>query len=132
MKDLNSCVYGSGTEVIFTDAAGERVPIQMIDLDPETFEMDALIDTSGNPVSVEDVEYQRYVLNVPGIGNLIPGSRIIWKEEDYVLQFGWHTNVSNQTLFTWYLEPLEGTDLIPKTLYRWMINEIEIVHFRRG
>lgn len=130
MTDLNGNVYKQSPGMIFTDKTGERVPIVDVQLDAETSEIAVLIDDMGNIISPEDVIYQRYTLYVPGVGTILPGSRVIWKERDYVLQFGWHTNVSNQTLFTWYLEPLEGNDLVPKTLYQWMIKEIELVHFR--
>lgn len=130
MITLNSQVYGENPGFIFTDSAGNRIPITEIQLDEFTFNIVGLTDISGNDVDPNTVTFQKYVLNVPGVGNILPGSRVVWKEQDYVLKFGWHTNVSHQELYTWYLLPLESTDLTPKTLYRWMINEIEIVHFR--
>ena len=127
--DNNGPIYEENTDFIFTDAKEMRVPIVDIHLDPQ-YKIDVLTDIEGNEVDPETVQYQKYALKVPGLGNILPGSRVIWKEEDYVLQFGWHTNVSNQEIFTWYLLPLESIDTTPKTLYRWMIKEIELVHFR--
>lgn len=131
MKEIPSSIYGESPGMIFTDQDGARQLVQTINLDPDTQEIIGLTDFADNPLDIDDITYNKYVLFVPGIGNILPGSRVIWKEKDYVLQFGWHTNISNQTIYTWYLEPLEGIDLTPKTLYQWMIKEIEIVHFRR-
>ena len=128
--EIPSSIYYEDSGLIFTESdTGQQVKVATIELDPVDETIIHLTDPTGNPI--DDAIYQRYTLNIPGIGYIIPGSRVVWKEKDYVLQFGWHTNVSNQTIYTWYLEPLEGLDQTPKTLYYWMINEIEIVHFRR-
>ncbi len=131
MITLNSPIYGEDPGFIFTDkVSGIRVPITEIELDSSTFQITQLSDVIGTEVDPNTVTYQKYALNVPGIGNILPDSRVVWKEQDFILKFGWHTNISNQELYTWYLLPLESEDPTPKTLYRWMINEIEIVHFR--
>lgn len=86
-------------------------------------------------------------LPVPGIGYLRPGTRVVYKREEYCLKFGWHTNISNQEIYSWYLEPLKDEGIVrsdndrnymstpekPKgkicrTLYHNMINEIEDVN----
>ena len=77
----------------------------------------------------DDLEISKNYLNIPGIGFILPESRIIWRNRDYVLKYGWHTNISNQTICTWYLVSLEE-ETPPKTVYAEMIDQFEIVHFQ--
>lgn len=78
-------------------------------------------------------------------GDLTPGCHIIWKENEYVLRFGWHINHSNQNIYSWYLEPVEknarfvtttgydsfsaGYESYIRTLYKEMIDEISSVRY---
>jgi hypothetical protein len=51
---------------------------------------------------------------VLGIGFLIPGDIVKLKLTDckeYELNFGWHTNISGQTIYSWYLTPKKIEDL---------------------
>lgn len=87
-------------------------------------------------------------LPVPGLGFLRPGTYVTYKHEKYCLMFGWHTNISNQEIYSWYLEPIEDGEgvirsdndrnymstpekpkgKICRTLYHNMINEIEDIN----
>lgn len=88
-----------------------------------------VVTVDGDVYTRDLIEVCNKVLYVPGIGYLTPETRVIYKEQDYVLLYGWHTNISNQTILSWYLMPLE--ECIPyKTLYKDMINDIEVFHFR--
>ena len=51
--------------------------------------------------------------------------KIVFEYENntYVLLFGWHTNYSNQTIYSWYIT----NNNICHTLYKEMINKINLV-----
>lgn len=127
LNNLKSRIYDSDHNMIFTD--GRRNPIS--DITSIVLDEDSRIDHICNiyDQEIREFNYERYVLNVPGVGMVVPGTRVVWKEQDYVLLFGWHKNISNQEIFSWYLRSLEK-DVCDKTLYRSMIDEIELVHFR--
>ena len=105
----------------------------------QTIEVSNAVISDSKVTSVINIEGDIYVegefvvinkiLFIPGIGYLTPGTRVIYKNKDYCLCYGWHTNISNQTMISWYLESLEE-NIPDKTLYKEMINEIELVHFR--
>lgn len=95
----------------------------------------------GRQYFVEDLVVEKHFLPVPGVGYLRPGSHIRLEKDptEYVLLFGWHTNISNQTIYSWYLRPIKEFDnpdenkymsspvkvlSEDKTLYYEMINKI--------
>lgn len=60
--------------------------------------------------------YTTECLYVLGIGFLIPGDIVKLKidaNKTYELNWGWHTNISGQTIYSWYLKP----QLIPDYFY---------------
>lgn len=97
--------------------------------------------------------YTTECLYVLGIGFLIPGDIVKLKITDcqeYELNFGWHTNVSNQTIYSWYLVPVEVKDCFigerkgffhkqdPNitntgilTFYKEYLQTIEVVEFKK-
>lgn len=125
---LNSQIYGEYPGFIFTDINGNRLPVEKIKLSTD-YQIETLSNFYEESVDPDTAIFQKYVLSVPGLGEILPGSRVIWREGDYVLLFGWHTNISNQELFTWFLRSVDE-DIPDKTLYRSMIDEIELVHFK--
>jgi hypothetical protein len=92
-------------------------------------------------------------LYVLGIGYLLPGDIVKLKIDaiaEYELGYGWHTNVSGQNIYSWYLVPRHVDDLfagsrqglfnnrdvdITKTgiltVYREYLDTIEVVEFRK-
>lgn len=114
-------------------------------LDGETY-----IYTSGN------FTYTVECLYVLGIGFLLPGDIVKLKidaDKKYELNFGWHTNISGQSIYSWYLVPVKqedyfyeqrngifnSTDLAEMniesngilTLYKELLDTIEVVEFRK-
>lgn len=97
--------------------------------------------------------YTTECLYVLGIGFLLPGDIVklsINTCREYELNYGWHTNVSNQTIYSWYLVPHETKDhfegqrqgLFNKqdpditntgilTFYKEYLKTIEVVEFRK-
>lgn len=100
--------------------------------------------------------YTTECLYVLGIGFLIPGDIVKlkltdWKE--YELNFGWHTNISNQKIYSWYLVPRPIPDLFIEerngihnqidqvtmnidsngvlTFYKEYLETIEVVEFKK-
>lgn len=92
-------------------------------------------------------------LYVLGIGFLLPGDVVklhIDAIAEYTLGFGWHTNVSGQTIYSWYLTPNKVDDLFEDsrkglfnntsiditdtgilTFYKEYLDTIEVVEFRK-
>lgn len=125
-KILKSCKIEEPSDlyIIFNDGVDRE--ITSVNLSPE-----------GNVVSVvtptetltEGFIVSNTALYVPGLGYLVPGTIIIYQDNDYVLKYGWHTNISNQTIYSWNLESLDS-NIPPKTIYKDMINKIDTVHYR--
>ncbi len=74
-------------------------------------EIDSVIDANGKNYSRDSFIYTNLILEVPGLGNALCGDMIILKVKnkisEYTLGFGWHINISNQKLHSWYLLPLD-------------------------
>lgn len=100
--------------------------------------------------------YTTQCLYVLGIGFLLPGDIVKLKITDtktYEVGWGWHTNVSGQTIFSWYLTPQPQPDYFYNerkgfkqtvdlattnidsngilTLYKEYLKTIEVVQFRK-
>jgi hypothetical protein len=80
-----------------------------------------------------------------GVGYLIPGDIVrlhLLDKRYYEVQYGWHTNVSNQTIHSWYLVPVNydevrkevvyRTDSNILTLYKEYLDTIEVVDFKKN
>ena len=97
--------------------------------------------------------YTTECLYVLGIGFLLPGDIVKLKINEcntYQLNYGWHTNISNQTIYSWYLVPQPTTDYFAYdrkgifghcdpditntgilTFYKEFLQTIEVVEFRK-
>lgn len=129
-KTLDSCIESQDKDILIKSKTGEVLDIIDISVDDgkivSAFPKEGTSDKDFIPST--EFDFFKEVLHVPGIGYITPGTRVIIKEKDYLLEFGWHVNISNQNIYSWYLVPL-SEDTLPKTLYKEMIDEIEIVHF---
>lgn len=72
----------------------------------------SVLTEDGQTILSEDVIIYQDFLYVPGVGYLKPGTKVRLQEDwsTYTLLFGWHTNVSNQTTYSWYLRPITEVD----------------------
>lgn len=70
--------------------------------------------------------YTNLCLSVPGLGYAYCGDELVLEEyrkpsKIWKLNFGWHTNISNQKIYSWFLsDPYEDIDINSnkyKTLY---------------
>lgn len=87
-------------------------------------EIESVVTYYEENLSGPSLKFEKYLLEVPGVGFICPGTRVYLDNKQYVLCHGWHTNISNQTIFSWYLHPLfEGST--DKTLYRSDIDKLE-------
>lgn len=97
--------------------------------------------------------YTTECLYVLGIGFLLPGDIVklkINERDAYELNYGWHTNISNQTIYSWYLVPQKNEDYFADTrkgifresdinitntgiltFYKEFLQTIEVVEFRK-
>lgn len=115
---------------------GSEVIVSEMIFSPEG-EIVSVIDTDGTEFYREGLEICQNFLEVPGVGFLRPGSVVRIKGQEYVLNFGEHTNISNQTLISWFLSPCGGIESVPdplgrntsedRTLYMGMVDEIDLV-----
>ena len=90
-------------------------------------EIDSIMytDSSGNDQTLNrnQFTYTNLILNIPGLGFAYCGD-IVYLEQfrkeptQFELDFGWHENVSNQKIFSWYLKPTDKSNVnYIKTLY---------------
>lgn len=70
------------------------------------------IFANGKNLSKDALLYTNLVLDVPGLGGALCGDLITLKIKnkisEFSLGFGWHINISNQKIYSWYLLPLDG------------------------
>lgn len=118
------------------------------------FDVLTITQSDGSSISYNQDEYiyTTECLYVLGIGFLLPGDLVKLKVNEcavYELNYGWHTNISNQTIYSWYLVPQETQDYFADcrnglgnksdininkngilTFYKEFLNTIEVVEFR--
>ena len=102
---------------------------------------------SEEPITLnpDEYEYTRETVFVLGVGYLIPGDIVrlhLLDKRMYEVRYGWHTNVSNQTIHSWYLVPVNfnevtkevayWTDSFILTLYKDYLDTIEVVEYRKN
>lgn len=121
------------------------------------FDTLSVTTTDDEPVTTtytkDQYTYTTECLYVLGIGFLLPGDLVKLKINEcdvYELNYGWHTNISNQTIYSWYLVPQPTTDYFKDerngifgksdinitntgilTFYKEFLQTIEVVEFRK-
>lgn len=92
-----------------------------------------------------DYTFTRETIYVLGVGYLIPGDIVklnLFDKIFYEVRYGWHTNISNQTIHSWYLVPV-NYNIITKevaylttskilTMYKQYLDTIELVEYRKN
>lgn len=96
---------------IYQTKDGVTSPVQVTSIDVDTDgKVVAFKDTSSTTTLIDDsYKVVKNFLEVPGVGYLTEGTKVCLDtspENLYYLGFGWHTNVSNQTIYGWYLSPI--------------------------
>lgn len=87
--------------------------INLVSVDVDTNGCYVIAHTEeGDQYSVNKLVVEKNFLHVPGVGHLRPGSKVRLDRDpnEYTLLFGWHTNISNQTIYSWYLRPVKEFD----------------------
>jgi len=128
-KYIGSCIIANDNYDILAKTTESEEVIEISNAICENNKVTSIIDKQGKIYSESEFIVYNKVLLVPGIGYLTPGTRVVYEGQDYCLSYGWHTNISNQTILSWYLDSLE-VNAPMKTLYKEMIDKIELVHFR--
>lgn len=93
----------------------------------------------------EEYDFTRETVFVLGVGYLIPGDIVrlhLLDKRYYEVHYGWHTNVSNQTIHSWYLVPVNYDEVRKEvvyrtesnilTLYKEYLDTIEVVDFKKN
>lgn len=125
---LDTCIIANDNyDLLIKSKDGKPINVSNVVLDNNM--VSSVTTDTGDIVTIDKIDVYNKLLYIPGIGYLVPETRIVYKDKDYLLKYGWHTNISNQTILSWYLESMEE-DVPAKTLYKEMINDINIVHFR--
>ena len=108
------------------------------------------LDGTTTTYTKDNYTYTVECVYVLGIGFLLPGDLVKLKIDDcrvFELNFGWHTNVSNQTIYSWYLAPcptncnnrddvfshvdMDDSNAGILTFYKEYLKTIEVVEFRK-
>ena len=89
----------------------EEINLTSIDVDTDGHYVVAHTE-EGSQYFVDELVVEKNFLHVPGVGHLRPGSKVRLEKDptSYILLFGWHTNISNQTIYSWYLRPIKEFD----------------------
>ena len=124
---LDTRLNCSNPDMVFESLDGTPADIETITLNDKGY-IESITTFEGKELYPEEFKFHNNLLEVPGIGYLTPGTRIVYEDKDYILNYGWHTNISNQCIYTWYLESADGAP--PKTVYKEMIDKINIFHYR--
>lgn len=93
----------------YRNDTSEQIDASNVELDTSG-EVKSIVTSSGMVYLSNEFVFTNLVLSVPGLGDALCGDIITLKTkakiQDFVLGFGWHINISNQKLYTWYLLPL--------------------------
>lgn len=133
-KYLNSSISSNAPDLKFFSLKGETLPVNSVMMCKDTIigiSLDSVDPETGEPTELVqgDFKVDKEFLYIPGIGHVPPGNIITYNNKDYILMFGWHKNISNQTIYSWYLTPLTSKESSSEvyTLYYEMIDKIERV-----
>lgn len=134
---VNSQIYNTKPIIKAFTKDGTEVKISEVILDINTGGIITIVDESGHEYICNCLDVCTDFLEVPGVGFLKPGTKVhLSGEGEYILKHGEHTNISNQTMIGWYLDPTGALcKLDPlgrvcgesRTLYKEMINRIDLV-----
>ncbi len=134
----------------FYDTSGNylsNVATVQVDEDGQFGTLTITDSSTGDVIELNRDEYDftRESVFVLGVGYLIPGDIIklhLLDKRSYEVRYGWHTNISNQTIHSWYLVPVNYdavnkevaylTDSKILTLYKEYLDTIELVEYRRN
>lgn len=113
LKAINSDNVISSKYMFYSRHTRELINVTNIELDSSGM-ISKITGTVHGITAVMDPSqfvYTNLILEVPGLGTAVCGDNILLKRpcknlEEYILEFGWHTNVSNQKIYSWYLVPV--------------------------
>ena len=105
MKVINSDNVISNKYIFYNRKTREQLDVKAIKLD-EHGSFEKIIAKSHNVTfesTPEDFVYTNLILEVPGLGTAVCGDLIYLQVpkkpiQEYTLEFGWHTNISNQKI----------------------------------
>lgn len=141
MGNSDYVVSGNYT-FLFADTA-EIIPniISVTFTEANTFDKLTYLDENETEVTldVDQYTYTDLVLDIPGVGYAYSGD-IVYVEQfrqkpsQFQLLFGWHENVSNQKIFSWYLKPTpdSNVDYIKTLYYEDLTNIVGVNHTTEG
>lgn len=135
---INSLLYNERSPLDFRFTKLDGTVLDVISTTFENGEILTVTDTTGTVYEKDEFIYEKDLLPVKGIGYLPQGTIVEYDGKYYILYFGWHKNISNQEIYSWYLvETHSNTNYATvakphyecKTLYKNMIDKLNKVKF---
>lgn len=142
---IESPVSKHEPDIRFTDDQGNYLPVTSINVTKNGNISSIVVESNDSDLEGsrilqrEDISINQNFLHVPGVGYLPPGVVVRYNDRDWVLLFGWHTNISNQTIYSWFLSPTsseeevcclkESRSPVNKTVYQEMVDQIDFIRF---
>ena len=151
-RESDSIQYFSFYDIEGSLIRGDSISVS-IDENGQFNELSVTVDNITTTYERNLYTYTTECLYVLGIGFLLPGDIVKLKIDyckEYELNYGWHTNVSGQTIYSWYLVPHPVKDYFKEdrqglfhnvdpnitntgilTFYKEYLDTIEVVEFRK-
>lgn len=103
-ESISPQIYKTCPKLKVYDKNGKEIKTTSVNLDTDGSVV-SIVTEDGRLVYCDELLIFSNFLEVPGVGFLKSGTKVCLEGSDvvYTLLFGWHTNISNQTIFSWFL-----------------------------
>lgn len=112
MKVINADNIISSKFMFYSKLTGEQIKVTSMELDDKGTidKITGMVHGITTIMNSSQFVYTNLILEVPGLGTAVCGDTVYLKcprkkLKEFILEFGWHTNVSNQKIYSWYLVP---------------------------
>lgn len=139
--EVQNQIFKDSSDIKVYDNNGTQLSVVSANYNSEG-KLTSIITAEGTTYDSSSIKYYKNLLTVPGVGYLRPGTVVKYNNDLYILNFGWHHNISNLTIYSWYLTPYNtDNSVIPcqdymshselpnntRTVYDYIVNELEEV-----
>lgn len=134
--EVSSMITTSNKDFRFFDK-NDNTEYNPVSLNIDNGVITSIVLEDDTVVSRDDIFVVDHLLDLEGVGAIPPGSIVRIRDceyfdrgVDYLLDFGWHINSSNQCIYSWYLIELKPSlNRVPHTLYKEIIPHLDLVRF---